>query len=99
MITIIGFIIFVLFAIGVCLWAEKNTPPEEKKQSKEPHDLFVDSPQYDYEDEKFNELYRATEKRLKLNLMQMEAFRQMSEAAEKHWKQPHQSTMFDDIDL
>ena len=38
MITIIGFIIFVLFAIGVCLWAEKHTPPEEKEQSEEPHD-------------------------------------------------------------
>lgn len=52
-----------------------------------------------YRDEKAKSVYTAASKSLKLNLMQMEAFRQMSEAAEKHWKQPHQSTMFDDIDL
>lgn len=66
-----------------------NDPP--RVEHKIQHD--------DYEDEKAKAVYNAAGKRLKLNMMQMEAFRQMSEAAEKHWKQPHQGSMFDDMDL
>lgn len=54
----------------------KESPRKEHKKQKR-----------DIEDEKTKAVYNAAGKSLKLNMMQMDAFRQMSDAAQKHYNQ------------
>lgn len=88
---IIGLLLLVLAAvIGLAFlgdwlagfdgsYTNKTTCYRKKKRDHE-----NEKPYCNYENEKAKAAYDAAEKSLKLNMMQMQAFRQMSDVAQKH---------------
>ncbi len=84
---IIGLLLLVLAAVmGLAFLGDwladfdgfysKGSPPKEHKKQRR-----------DYEGEKAKAVYNATGKSLKLNMMQMDAFRRMSDAAKRNFNQ------------
>ncbi len=89
----LGIIIFLFAATLLGAYIYSIVCPLDEEDIE---DYYGDDRSEAYEDDKVSEVYRAAEKSLKINLMQMDAFREMEEAAEKYSGYPQDLFTFED---